>query len=232
MEKIEKRIKIFSAVIKATENETDRSSGLVSGLASTFGNKDRDGDIIVEGAFKKHLNKLKRMNAVIPLLSAHREQVGGVNAKSLHETDDGLEMKNGELDLNVQTAREQFSLALKGFLTSFSVGFLVPKGGLEFTDKGTMIKEIELLEISLVPVPANTQALISRVKDLTSSYKDKMSQEELKAYVFDMISKELTDHVPPIEQSLDDVVIKELKERVNRQTLLQTINHWHNMAKI
>lgn len=160
------KIKSFDFEIKDVRIEEDKKLGFISGLASTFGNEDREGDVIKKGAFKKSLGRMKRQKRVVPILLSHdfSKQLGGVPAAQLKETDEGLLLTNGMLDLNLERSRDQLSLAKNGFLNTFSFGFLIPEGGVEHSKHGLDIKEIDLLEISLTPVPANPEATMTEVK--------------------------------------------------------------------
>ena len=85
----------------------------------------------------------------------------------MRETKAGLEVK-GDLVLEVQQAREALGLMKAGAVDALSIGFRVPKGGAVF-DKRTgvrRLKEIQLLEVSLVTFPANPKARIERVKGM------------------------------------------------------------------
>ena len=190
------KIKSFEFEIKDVRIEEDKNLGFISGLASTFDNEDREGDVILKGAFKKSLARLKRGNRVVPILLSHdfSKQLGGVPSKQLKETDNGLLMTDSMLDLNLERSRDQMSLAKNGFLSTFSIGFLIPDGGLERSKKtgGFIIKEIDLLEISLTPVPANPEAVMTEVKALELKTENEAKLElELDAEKVTKYKKEL-----------------------------------------
>jgi len=164
------RTKNLAFTIKNVEIDEEKKLGFVSGLASTFGNKDRDGDVIKQGAFTKSLNNMRAINKMIPVLLSHRfdKQIGGVPSIDVKETAAGLEVTGMMLDLNIQNGKETHSLLKNGFIDSFSIGFSVPDGGFERTKDGLNISEIELFEISIVPVPANPLAMVTDVKAIAS----------------------------------------------------------------
>lgn len=144
------------------ETKADGSEvGTFTGLAAAFGNRDLVNDVIEPGAFAKSLANPR----AIKMLWSHDVRAPiGVWA-DLRETKAGLEVK-GELILEVQQAREALALMKAGALDALSIGFRVPKGGATIDrDTGTRrLKEIELLEISLVTFPANPQARVTGVK--------------------------------------------------------------------
>lgn len=151
------------------ELKEEKSSGFVSGFASTFGNVDLDGDVIKCGAFSKSLDNFKSRNKKIPLLFSHQydEPIGGFDPHKMSENEKGLTVF-GEIDLETQRGREVYSLTRKGFLSSFSIGFTSHRKNMEFKDNGEkLFKEVSLHEISIVAVPANPEASISEVKTAT-----------------------------------------------------------------
>lgn len=158
--------KLFTGEIKALHDDDE---GIVSGYASTFGNIDRDGDTFQKGAFTASLKELREKGLSIPMLAGHdhREFIGGIEPNDLTQDAKGLRLKRGQLDLSIQKAAEFFSLAKKGFLTAFSIGFSIPtKDDLERTDTGFLFKKADLFEVSLVAVPANEDALITGIKSV------------------------------------------------------------------
>lgn len=163
---MEKKHKIFQCNIKAQEVEVE-GEGIIAGYISTFGNTDRDGDIFEPGAFSQSLSELRGKGLTIPMLNAHdnREVIGGASANDIIEDAKGLRLKRGTFDLDTQGGREAFSLAKKGFINSFSIGFSIPSlEDRERMENGFRFKRATLFEFSLVPVPANPEALISSVK--------------------------------------------------------------------
>ncbi len=156
--------KLFDCKVKALHDDDE---GIISGYASTFGNVDRDGDVFQKGAFTDTLKELREKSLAMPMLAGHdhREFIGGIQPENLTQDAKGLRLKRGELDLSIPKAAEFFSLAKKGFLTAFSIGFSIPTvDDMERTDTGFLFKKADLFEISLVAVPANPDALITGIK--------------------------------------------------------------------
>jgi HK97 family phage prohead protease len=139
--------------------------GIFTGYASTFGNVDRDHDVIDKGAFGNI--EAKR----IKLLWQHSmsEPIGVW--KSLKEDDHGL-FAEGELNLEVQRGREAYALMKQGAIGDMSIGFRVPKGGayekeMDFAGgkrRVRHIKSVGLVEVSVVTMPANPMANVIGVK--------------------------------------------------------------------
>jgi len=155
-----KEFKSFSFKLDALND-----AGEFSGYASTFGSVDLGGDIVEKGAYKK---TLKESQGRIPILDHHdpTRQIGW-NVKA-HEDERGLFVQ-GVLDLNISLARERHSLmkmAQKiGGKTGLSIGFKTIK---EEPDRKSpdirRLKEIQLIEYSVVTFPMNPRAGVVSVK--------------------------------------------------------------------
>jgi hypothetical protein len=138
-------------------NDVD-DEGKFDGFASVFGGLDSYGDTVERGAFKKTLKE----NKSFPLLWSHdtREPIGIIGGE---ESDKGLAVI-GELNLEVQSAREKRSLAKQGAVRGLSIGYEAVKWSYDQTEKVRHLKEIKLWEISLVVFPADGNARIGSVK--------------------------------------------------------------------
>lgn len=143
----------------------DLEEGTISGYASVFGNVDSYGDIVVKGAFSKSIEKIEKTGKVISVFYGHnmedpRANIGRVI--ELREDNHGLFFK-AQLDLSGDTyGRLVYGQLGDGRLDSLSFGFSVLNGA--NTEAGYELRELELYEISVVPVPANQEALITEVK--------------------------------------------------------------------
>lgn len=158
--------------VKAAED----SIGVFSGIASTS-DIDRGGDVIKAGAF----GDVKIKN--IPMLWAHdmRAVIGGW--KSIDTSGNQIKVE-GELNLDVPLGAQTYALLSKGHVNGLSVGFMIKPGGAAYDEK-TGIRKItagELIEISVVPVPANTKARIKRVKSADGLF---AASEEFKSILAD-----------------------------------------------
>lgn len=134
------------------------------GIASTYDLPDRENDIIVKGAFEN----FKDANAVtVPLLYSHNaEKVLG----KIELTDDGDKLLAKGFILKGNSLNDDIYKMIKSeALASLSIGFIVKS--FEYRDEddlfaGIIIKEAEIVETSVVAIPANESAKISSVKSL------------------------------------------------------------------
>ena len=142
--------------------ETD-DDGSFEGYASVFGNKDLGNDVIMQGAFSKSIYKKKPKQ--IKLLYQHKtdEPIGVID--DVMEDKRGLKVK-GRLAMNTQKGREVFELMKMGALDSMSIGYRLNPKGYHYDDKEKkrVIKEVDLMEISMVTFPMNPKAKVTKVK--------------------------------------------------------------------
>lgn len=151
--------------VEVKVKSVDLEEGVISGYASVFGNVDSYGDIVVKGAFSRFLVEAKVKGKVIPVFYGHnmedpRANIGRVI--ELREDEHGLWFK-AQLDLSGETyGRLVYSQLKDGRLDSLSFGFSVIDS--RSTSRGYELQDLELYEISVVPIPANKEALITEVK--------------------------------------------------------------------
>lgn len=131
------------------------------GYLSTFGNADRVGDVIEPGAFDKSLS---RKNKATMLFNHNRNDVIGFLTMSVDEK--GLKVV-GEFDPDDSRSMEIYQKIKFGSLDEMSIGMRVQKYEILDPDKpwgAWSIKEVDILEGSVVSIPANTEATIDTVK--------------------------------------------------------------------
>ncbi|HKC98924.1 MAG TPA: HK97 family phage prohead protease [Methylomirabilota bacterium] len=148
----------YGALFKIDDVKQSDSGGWeVAGYASTYGNLDAGGDVVMRGAFDSSIEAEHKVR----FLYAHRtDQVLGL-PKSLKSDDRGL---FGVFKISKTALGEDVHTLLKdGALDSFSIGY-VPTD-VEFDDSGArLLKGVDLLEVSVVALPMNGKATVTRVK--------------------------------------------------------------------
>ena len=145
--------------IKADENQ----DGTFEGYGSVFNNTDLGNDVIKSGAFTKSL--AERGNKGVKLLYQHKSDMPIGVFDEIVEDSHGLRVK-GRLALGTTAGRDAYELLKMGALDGLSIGFRVnPKEVSYDKRKGQrIIKEVDLMEISLVTFPMNPKATVRQVK--------------------------------------------------------------------
>lgn len=138
-----------------------KDDGTFAGYASTFGNVDSGYDVVMPGAFANSLRD--RPCSKVKMLWQHdqRDPIG-VWTKC-QEDDKGLYVE-GRILKAVQRGAECHELMKAGVIDSMSIGFRTLES--DYTSSGVrQLKEVGLMEISLVTFPMNDQATVTAVKD-------------------------------------------------------------------
>ena len=151
----------------------DEDSRKFSGYASVFNGVDSYGDTIVPGAYKKTIKKRERP---IQLRWNHYGDVIG-KWTSITEDEKGLFVE-GELTPGHSKASDVYALLKHGAVTGLSIGYRP----VQITDHGDgkrTLKEIELIEISIVESPADNAAQIGDVKSAIEHIESPKDAEEI-----------------------------------------------------
>ena len=134
--------------------------GVITGRASVFGNVDSHGDVVMPGAFSKHLRE--RGNTIKVLVQHNPEDVIGL--ATLSEKEDGLHFV-AKLALDLPSAKEMYTRVKHGLIDGVSIGYEVESGGATFNKQGIReLHDLKLWEISLVTWPSNASAAVTNVK--------------------------------------------------------------------
>lgn len=137
--------------------------GFFSGYASKFNGVDSYGDTIVPGAYSKTVSERERP---IAMRWNHTGPVIGKWLKA-EEDEHGLYVE-GELTPGHSVATDVYALMKHGAVTGLSIGYRIPTGGSEKKGDVRLLKQIELVEISVVEEPADFSARISNIKSLSA----------------------------------------------------------------
>ncbi len=156
----------------------DDKPGVFSGYASVFNGVDSYGDTIMPGAYK---GTLEGRDRPIQLRWNHWGPVIG-KWLSIEEDEIGLKV-TGELTPGHSVADDAYALLKHGAVTGMSIGYRV-KSAMDFPEENRReLKEIELIEISIVENPADNAAQISGVK---SAINDAESLKEIESILRDV----------------------------------------------
>lgn len=145
----------LSLNLKDAQQTDVQDSIYIEGYASTC-DVDRSGDVVSPDAWKKGLtNYLKN-----PIILAYHDHDDPVGRMVEHRVDSkGLWIK-----ARISSAAEIYNLVKDNVLTAFSIGFKVIDATYDSQSEVFMIKEVELVEISVVSVPCNQNTLFSLAK--------------------------------------------------------------------
>jgi HK97 family phage prohead protease len=160
---------------------SDDERGVIEGYASTFGNVDRHGDVITKGAFEGGRSK-------IPIFAMHNPSMA-IGVGFVEEDSKGLKIRmklavdNPDSETLRDRAREYYAMAKEGIIEKMSVGFIPlerewKKRKVDGRDVPTRyIKKVDLVEVSLVPIPANDRARVTTVKSFDEDSIEKIAQK-------------------------------------------------------
>ena len=149
-----KIFKLDSSIKSIEEGETELK---IAGYASTNA-MDRSADRILSTAWTKGgLNNFKS-NPILLFNHNYDKPIGKVVEI---ETDGrGLKIKG----VISKSAGDVYNLVKEGVLSTFSVGFLIKDADYDKSVDGLVVKDAELLEVSVVSVPCNQDATFSVAK--------------------------------------------------------------------
>lgn len=164
--------KFFITTDDITVKGASEKTFKIAGYANTS-DKDRTGDIVLPEAWTKGIDNFRR-NPILLYQHDHGKPIGRVNAVT-------VDKKGIFVEANVSEAAERQhgikTLISDGVLKSFSVGFRVKDADYDKRTDTFFIKDVELLEISVVSVPANQNSLFS----VRKSFETDNAYEEFKS---------------------------------------------------
>lgn len=137
--------------------DADEKAGIVKGYASVFGNVDSDGDIIMNGAYKKTISENKSR---IKYLYQH--DLDKPLGKMIHLEEDQKGLIFEASVPKTQLGKDVLQLMMAGVITENSVGIMPIQK--EMRNGYREISEVKLYEVSAVTLAANDQAMILDVK--------------------------------------------------------------------
>jgi len=138
-----------------------KDDGTFEGYASLFNVPDLGRDIVMPGAFTKSLGE--RPAQRVKMLWQHDPSKPLGAWRNISEDSKGLPVV-GQLNMNVQLARETHALMKDGAIDGLSIGYVTDDHG--FTKEGfRQLKSVALHEISVVTFPMLPQATVSGVKE-------------------------------------------------------------------
>ena len=139
------------------------AAGVFEGYASTFGGPpDMQDDIIARGAFAKSLDEHKARGTRPAMLWMHDPERPIGTWLAITEDSRGLAV-TGRLVLESEKGAEAYALMKAGALAGLSIGYRTRDAA--YVRAGVReLRDIELLEVSIVSVAANPRARVTAVK--------------------------------------------------------------------
>lgn len=148
--------------------KSSEDAGEISGYFSTYDRiPDSYGDVIAPGAFAESIQKRKESGHPFPLCWNHdlNQIIGSVDPDNITDTDKGPLMTATFFDTPL--AQEKREIVKSGVVYQFSFAYDVQDWGeveLEDGRKANELRKVDLFEVSIVPIPANQNAVMTDVK--------------------------------------------------------------------
>lgn len=137
-------------------------AGYIAGIAAGYGNMDHGGDVIMPGALTKAI--AGRSSVPMLLYHDHKQPVGAWS--KFDETSDGLNVE-GKIAIKSDAGRNAHALAEAGALPGLSIGYRTLRH--KFEGKARQLHELDLHEVSLVPIGMNSRAVVTDVKSASGA---------------------------------------------------------------
>ena len=140
----------------AFDSKAAKGDGTFVGRASVYGEVDLGGDMVMPGAFADAFMSGGR----VPILKQHMSDCG-IGLGLLSDSPDAL-LIDGELELELFDAKQEWIRLRKGILNGLSIGYSVSN---ERYERGVrLLLALKLHEVSLVTFPMNTSARVTGIK--------------------------------------------------------------------
>lgn len=143
-------------------------AGSISGYFSTYDREpDSYGDVMAPGCFTETIKARKKSGHPFPLCWNHDLNmiIGSVDPDDIRDTDKGPLMKAYFFDSPL--AQEKREVVKSGVVWQFSFAYdVLDAGPVELEDgrKANELRKVDLFEVSIVPIPANQNAVMTEIK--------------------------------------------------------------------
>lgn len=180
----------------------------ISGYGAVFGNVDAYGDVIAPGAFAKSLAAHKAAGTAPLMLLEHGDAPLPIGVwDEMSEDGHGLQVKGRFLDTTMGI--DAWKAAKAGAITGLSIGFRPVEFEMRSKpeDPRRTLKAVDLVEVSLVGMPANDKARTVSVK----------SADDLKAEITKLSDLgDLLREVAGWSKSQTEAVLSNFQVKANR----------------
>lgn len=220
----QKAIESFECKLSSVDEADGKMT--FTGYGAMFGNEDSYGDVIAKGAFTETLKEHKKAGTN-PLMFLNHDMFGSLPIGkwvSMEEDDTGLKVI-GEL-LDTTAGVDTYKALKAGAINGLSIGFRPTKWsmGQKQGDPRRMLEQVDLVEVSVVTLPANVKA---RVQDVKSFSEQDMSVRDLEGLLRECgLTKSQAIAVAAQFESKADVATK-----ADEQSTLDSIERLLNSIK-
>ncbi|WP_107341506.1 HK97 family phage prohead protease [Agrobacterium pusense] len=168
-----------------------KENGEFEGYGSTFGGEpDAYGDVIAPGAYTESLARHKAKGTMPKLFWQHNADEPIGKWVDANEDDHGLLMQ-GKLNMDVQRGREAYALLKSRDIDGLSIGYRIKEYSVDTESGIWTLEKLDLVEVSIVSVGANENAVVQSVKaakashDLTEKLKagDRLTEREFEVWL-------------------------------------------------
>ena len=152
--------------LRKSADDTEKDTGTISGYFSTYDRiPDSYGDVIAPGAFTDTIKAREESGHPFPLCWNHDlDQIIG-KVDSIEDTEKGPLMTASFFDTPL--AQEKREIVKSGVVYQFSFAYDVLEAGpVDLGDgvKANELRKLDLFEVSIVPIPANQNAVMTEIK--------------------------------------------------------------------
>lgn len=149
--------------LRKSADDTEKDTGTISGYFSTYDRiPDSYGDVIAPGAFTDTIKAREESGHPFPLCWNHDlDQIIG-KVDSIEDTEKGPLMTASFFDTPL--AQEKREIVKSGVVYQFSFAYDVLDAGPAEDIKANELRKLDLYEVSIVPIPANQNAVMTEVK--------------------------------------------------------------------
>lgn len=182
-----------------TQAQTETNDGVIKGVANSL-TRTRSGITVTQEAGKKVIGKK------VPLLRSHDWSSIPIGQATMMSVDDDGLTYSGSIFESVSD-REQILEGINAGVLSVSIGF-----GVGEIDENNNIDDIDLLELSVTPVPADPKATITQSLEIIKQENIKMADQE-------PVPTPADDKQPTLQDVLDSIadVKKDLEDFIKSQ---------------
>lgn len=200
--------KVFKQV-PARFKQSDRGENKMEGFAAAYGNIDQDGEIMARGMFQKSISE-RVPSGLVKLLDGHEWK----SSHTLGTVIEAEEMERGLWTLSdfatTEDAQQIKQKMIEGHIDRLSVGFEPINGERVERNNQKVWRHTEgkLLEVSALPVSANTEAIITSVKQACRSVDHDRFGASDEALVEKILERTFDAH----KEELKEVALEEVKK--------------------